>query len=304
MRLAFVRMLCACALCTFALGSDASDELDVLSEEDAIKAGLTDGKKSLSDKEKMEEEMRKKGARPGIDKVMTVEDLMASMQGGGQSSSEEVPPEPVPWEEITGSVTVIRPTGEEEVEGGVVDVELNINTNTIETDQFEKKFNESSMCISLDDSAFSCWPIFRLSRYPRFSSVKPGKHRIRAMLTDPETGGLIESSEGIMNFTTIPKNATKDELKRKGENAQEDTNSTNSTEAPETVQIPSVDIDYPAEGTAVGSSFEARLSILTTENITKFKRLFGNGYMCLSLDEAAHTCWPIFEERYFLDFWD
>ena len=126
--------------------------------------------------------MRKKGARPGIDKVMTVEDLMASMQGGVNRLRKKFRQNLFPGEEITGSVTVIRPTGEEEVEGGVVDVELNINTNTIGTDQFEKKFNESSMCISLDDSAFSCWPIFRLSCYPRFSSVKLGKHRIRAML--------------------------------------------------------------------------------------------------------------------------
>ena len=280
--------------------ADDADELDVLSEEDAVEAGITDGK-PISERERMEQAAEKQGARPGIDKVLTVEDLMSQMAGGGAPPAPEKKP-PVPWKDITGSVTVVEPTNESAVEGSVVDVKLNINTNTEETNKFEAKFNESSMCLSLDGSAFSCWPVFRLSKYPRFSNVQPGEHRLVAMLTDPSSGELIEESKGEMAFTTVPKNKTKeDELARDREKEQEkNKNATNTTDSePETVKIPSVDIDFPVEGSAVADSFEARLSILTTENITKFKRLFGNGYMCLSLDEAAHTCWPIFEERYF-----
>mmetsp|Transcript_24012 Transcript_24012/g.29393 ORF Transcript_24012/g.29393 Transcript_24012/m.29393 type:complete len:211 (+) Transcript_24012:818-1450(+) len=53
---------------------------------------------------------------------------------------------------------------------------------------------------------------------------------------------------------------------------------------------------------AVADTFEVKLQILTDENITRFKKLFDNAFMCLSMDDAPSTCWPIFEERYFPKF--
>mmetsp|Transcript_24012 Transcript_24012/g.29392 ORF Transcript_24012/g.29392 Transcript_24012/m.29392 type:complete len:258 (+) Transcript_24012:73-846(+) len=231
-------ILLLAALSTFPLGSMAAVENDdeplhVHDEGDEIE--------NLTEEELKKKMLKDVGAREGIDKVLSVEDLMASIGGGAGASKPKAERKEIPYENIAGTTSFIQPVPYSTVNGSVVEVQLNIATNTPNTTAFQEKFNNSNICLSIDDSEYSCWPIFRLSRYPRFAGVSPGTHNIIAKLVDPNTGLFIEDSTSNCTFEAVAVNKTEEPA-----NAVTTTEKSPSTEqeeeAPETetISIPSV----------------------------------------------------------------
>ena len=61
---------------------------------------------------------------------------MAELGGFAGTDQEKKAPEPpkdVPWDEIDGTVEIIEPANGTTIKGHVVDVRLNIATNTVES---------------------------------------------------------------------------------------------------------------------------------------------------------------------------
>lgn len=333
------------------------------------------------------------GGQPGVDKVIGPEDIAELMKNGGGSITTDKP-KPPSYEDTIGTTSFMYPAPNSTVNMSFLDVQMNVQTNAFNTTIFEEKFNHSSICMSMDHSGYSCWPMFRISRYPRFANVEPGNHTIVAKLIDPLTGQFLEESASNSTFEYIPLNFTQLEIERLEREAEEKANkddeglppqlseletavsettsqthalneaeeymedevddldveergakvatgrkfskdlsemdikpsadqlaleanestmardggststtsetSPSSASSPEgdAIQIPFVAIDYPMEGSWVKPTFEAQLQIVTSANLSKFKEVFKYAYMCLSLDNATHTCWPIFEEAY------
>ncbi|GBG29202.1 Hypothetical Protein FCC1311_054242 [Hondaea fermentalgiana] len=231
----------------------------------------------------------------------------------GEEEMEE--PEDVPFEDITGNLTIVKPLNGSETEGRAVAVQLNVNTNCINVTRFQEKYNTSNICISLDDSDFACWPIFGLSRFPLYTNLTEGAHHLVAKLVDPLTGEeLIDESVAESTFFMVPVNETAiaeaeaaaaEERARAEEDEDAEDQEEPAEPETETIQIPQVGIEYPATEYAVPGTFEVRLHIVTATNLTQFRRLFQNSFICLALDEASHqVCWPIFEETYYPKFFN
>ena len=78
--------------------------------------------------------------------------------------------------------------------------DVQIHINTADAQAFKSGYDGDDLCLSLDGSSFSCWPIFEISRLPRFVGVHDGAHTLVGML---KSGGvLIEGSKGTTSFTS------------------------------------------------------------------------------------------------------
>eukprot|EP00514_Thraustochytrium_sp_LLF1b_P010725 CAMPEP_0184558708 /NCGR_PEP_ID=MMETSP0199_2-20130426/46051_1 /TAXON_ID=1112570 /ORGANISM="Thraustochytrium sp., Strain LLF1b" /LENGTH=537 /DNA_ID=CAMNT_0026955975 /DNA_START=164 /DNA_END=1777 /DNA_ORIENTATION=- len=229
-----------------------------------------------------------------------------------EEQKEEAFTEPrvqVDWEDITGTLSVVRPEEGSEVEGTTAAVQLNVNTNSEDVTLFQEKFQASNVCISMDGSPFSCWPIFNISRFPLFTNLSLGEHTIVAKLTDPvPDGDLLESSSTTSSFIVVPRpeeeeeEKNEDAVRRSDHEEPEDKEDENKTEV---ISIPRVSIEHPGEEVAVPGTFEARLNVMTAANLTQFRRLFKDSFICLELDEVTfQSCWPIFEENYYPKFFN
>lgn len=345
----------------------------------------------------------------GKDRIITPENFKDFFGPNGGTVSTEADKAPS-YNDTIGMTSFLYPQPNGTVNMSFIDVQMNVQTNAHNTTLFQEKFNHSSICMSMDNSSFSCWPMFRISRFPRFAGVSPGNHTIIATLIDPMSGRFIKNSTSISKFKYKPVNWTQwaieqeerrkweeefeeveveveemddeDEKKdpwkskhswfdrhkkkkkkkkkiirrriRNGGNETLGLNETNGTsempvddlkpeergfkiatgnkfknsnitvkseeelfntkekhsdddakdtknetvEEEEPIPVPLIAIDTPMENAWVNRTFEVDLQIITSANVTKFKKVFANAYMCLSLDDATHTCWPIFEENY------
>jgi len=237
-------------------------------------------------------------------------DLAAAMEDSNLDTEQvEMEQDDVAFEDITGNLTVVSPSNGSEFNGTSIAVHLNVNTNCPNVTRFQEKFNKSNICISMDDSIFSCWPIFTLSRYPVFNNLESGNHSLVAKLVDPLTGDeLLDESVATSTFFLHPKNATEseisqDDVEEEEEDDDDDVEDTEKKPKKETISVPQVGIEYPSENIAVSPTFEARLHIVTSANLTKFRRLFQESFLCISLDpHNVQSCWPIFEDRYYPKF--
>jgi hypothetical protein len=235
--------------------------------------------------------------------------------GGGEAESPQ-PPAPavdnLTDAEIRGELMFLSPTNGSMVQGRAVVVRLGGNTNCINVTRFQAKFNHSNVCISLDASPYSCWPLYGLSSYPLFTNVTSGTHRLVAKLVDPATQLTIADSAGAeVEFTVNATNTTiaEEEEDQEDEDEDEDPDAEvakkKKKKDKETISIPQVGIEQPGEEMIVQPTFEVRLHVVTSANLTTFRRLFTSSYICLSLDESLfQSCWPIFEESYYPKFYD
>eukprot|EP00947_MAST-08B_sp_MAST-8B-sp1_P001842 g1842.t1 len=175
--------------------------------------------------------------------------------------------------------------------------DVQIHIDTADSQAFSEHYGKGgSICLSLDDSAYSCWPIFELKKLPRFTQVRDGSHRMRGVLR--LDGILLLATAGETTFVSSAETETP-ALPAEPQQQAEPPNKPPDPEAPrEEVKIPQVNLVYPAQLSTVGRNFEASLEVLTTEAMDKFKRLFENGFMCLSMDGAANACWPLFVDSY------
>jgi hypothetical protein len=238
--------------------------------------------------------------------------------GGGEAESPQ-PPAPavdnLTESEIRGELTFLSPANGSMVQGRAVVVRLNANTNCVNVTRFQTKFNHSNVCISLDASPFSCWPLIGLSRHPLFTNVTSGTHRLVAKFVDPATQLTITDSVGAeVEFTVNATNTTSaeeddedgdDEEEEEDPDEEESSKKKKKKKNKESISIPQVGIEQPGEEMTVQPTFEVRLHVVTSANLTTFRRLFTNGFICLTLDESVfQSCWPIFEESYYPKFFD
>eukprot|EP00516_Mucochytrium_quahogii_P004236 CAMPEP_0203744898 /NCGR_PEP_ID=MMETSP0098-20131031/811_1 /ASSEMBLY_ACC=CAM_ASM_000208 /TAXON_ID=96639 /ORGANISM=" , Strain NY0313808BC1" /LENGTH=461 /DNA_ID=CAMNT_0050632529 /DNA_START=273 /DNA_END=1655 /DNA_ORIENTATION=- len=257
--------------------------------------------------------------REGVDKSFTMDEFAEQLSGGGDVITDQAEPEieedNVEWDDITGNLTVVHPAPGSNMTGSATAVQLNVHTNCPNVTRFREKFNKSSICLSLDDAPFSCWPVFGLSKFPLYANLQPGIHSVVAKLVDPVTNKvLIDESMAESSFLMIEKNKTLEEeleeATRKAAEAKQKQDQ-DSEEVPEddtkteTIAIPQVGIEQPAEEMVMPHTFEVRLHIVTAANLTQFRRLFQDSFICLALDNSiSQSCWPIFEERYYPKFFN
>ena len=66
---------------------------------------------------------------------------------------------------------------------------------------FESRWRNEFVCFSLDGAASCCYPIFTMTRLPRFVGVSEGMHTLVAKITHPDSGELIDqTSSGVRRF--------------------------------------------------------------------------------------------------------
>lgn len=90
-------------------------------------------------------------------------------------------------------VQIINPSNEVTYSGTEIAVETLIEPQDPEL--FQKYFNRSFNCFSIDEAeAFACFPIFNTISKPLIIGFKVGMHTIVGMLSNPETGEVLENS--------------------------------------------------------------------------------------------------------------
>eukprot|EP00924_Labyrinthula_sp_SR-Ha-C_P009735 snap_masked-scaffold_22-processed-gene-4.16-mRNA-1 protein AED:1.00 eAED:1.00 QI:0/-1/0/0/-1/1/1/0/480 len=247
----------------------------------------------------------------GVDKVITPDNIGEMLKAGGGTITTDTPKSPK-YIEITGMTSFNSPNENITVNFSHVDVQLAITTNAFNTTVFQRKYNNSNVCISLDWGPYSCWSMFHMKRHPRFANVPDGWHFFETYLIDPINRTFADLSYSNSTFKVKKFNETELEAyqkqlmeealnRSKHENKTEE--STPLVEEEEEfddspVSLPFVSIDWPIENATLNRTFEVHLQVITTSNIKKFKKVFDPAFMCLSLDEAPYTCWPLFEEDY------
>jgi len=240
------------------------------------------------------------GAEDGLAKV---ENASGSFQDEESDfdSAEEEEVAAIPFEEVSGDLRIAVPANGSENAGRAVAVRLHVDTNVDNTTRFLEKFNHSDVCLSVDDSSFACWPIFHISRFPLFTNMSYGVHRIVAKLVDPQNGRiLLDGKIAESTFSMVPPNNTEAEPRSDATKPEPESNSEEPTKAQvETIPMPQVGITYPIQTQAVSPSFPVKMHIHTGANLTVFRKMFENSFICLALDGAVQqSCWPIFEQNY------
>lgn len=126
--------------------------------------------------------------------------VAAAPDGSAASDSTEVsngseppPDEGAPVQMEPPLVRLLSPPEMSVLTTAFVDVAYEVATR--DPPLFEQHFGRAYACASLDDSeACACWPLFNVSRSPRWVSVAEGFHTARAFVTHPNTGAAIAAS--------------------------------------------------------------------------------------------------------------
>jgi len=145
--------------------------------------------------------------------------------------------------------------------------------------------------VSLDDSPFSCWPVF--GGRVRFVNAVEGTHTLVAMLM--KDGVLREETRtDVRKFTTVedpdlglPEPEPEDEEEEIDLDEKEDKQVE--------LDVPFVEILTPFEKVTLPGSNAEFVSKIHTNEAEKFEKYFKHQFICFNLDaSSAHSCWPIF----------
>ena len=102
---------------------------------------------------------------------------------GGEEEKEEGEEEEAPFDPSQVYVDILLPGEGDTVNSSNFEVALAIVSPVPR--QFQRHFNGSLVCISLDAKPYACWPVFEMTRHPRFARVPSGEHTLEAMITEP-----------------------------------------------------------------------------------------------------------------------
>jgi hypothetical protein len=185
----------------------------------------------------------------------------------------------------------------EPVEGSTTGLSFNV-VMTIDTDNpedFQRQYKESYACLDFDDSSgYMCFPIFGMTVMPRFVEVSEAEHRVRAFLTDPETGKLLaETSSGTRTFFSAAPAPVAMLAPPDPTAAAEPPPAQPDAEPQVQVDTPVVQLAAPAEMDTLPTYFDV-IPTVTSQQPDIFERHFRNEFVCLSLDGGAYCCYPIF----------
>ena len=196
------------------------------------------------------------------------------------------------------TIKIVEPKNMSYIKGGNFHVAVQIQP-TSDVKAFRHKYLESEdgrVCVSLDNSAFHCWPINDGRIY--FSQAIEGSHTIVAMLFN--NGKLQGSSKSeAVNFTTV--NDPNIEIGEEDENFNlKATQEIDEEIFPEEVNVtfPVLQVVSPAEKVSyTGTSIIFRSNI-EPDDEKQFEKYFSKSFRCFNIDiSTAYACFPIFGDK-------
>ena len=192
-------------------------------------------------------------------------------------------------------ISILDPPDKSTVAGSAFD--LRVQINPVNADVFWKSYNntKSRVCISLDGSPYSCWPVF--GGRIRYINAVDGPHSVHAVLM--KQGEIVpESITESVQFTTVES----PDIEEEGD--EEDNVSEEEGEDGENkrvqLQMPQLILQVPPEKVTLPGSavqFISRVD-LGGGDADLFEEHFQHQFVCYNVDAAtAHACWSLLDNN-------
>ena len=208
-----------------------------------------------------------------------------------QPDEPKAPPPPDTDEAV---VSILDPPNKSTIAGSSFD--LRVQIDPVNSEVFMESYNNSNsrVCVSLDGSPYSCWPVF--GGKIRYINAVDGPHSIHAVLM--KKGVIIpESITESVQFTTVESPEIEDENEEESSALEEEGEDGESKRVQ--LSMPQLILQVPPEKvTLPGSAVQLVSRVdLAGGDIEVFEEHFKHQFVCYNVDATtAHACWSLLDE--------
>mmetsp|Transcript_22994 Transcript_22994/g.47658 ORF Transcript_22994/g.47658 Transcript_22994/m.47658 type:complete len:340 (+) Transcript_22994:73-1092(+) len=193
-------------------------------------------------------------------------------------------------------VVIVDPPMDSTVMGTVLSVKVGIEP--VNTKVFTESYSTptSRICVSLDSSPYSCWPV--INGIVRYVALVPGPHVMHAVLM--KDGVMKEGSmTDEIRFTSVEDPDLEDEGeegKKKEEEEEEEEIDLDENERVQ-IDIPKVIMHVPPSLVTLPGDSAQIVSTVQTNQKEMFDKFFRHQFVCYNLDGGTGSpCWNIFNK--------